>query len=104
MPEFTPILELIPPFKLIRRKSLLSEYQVGKGRLLICGLRLDADDHAARWMRHCLLEYLENRAAYAPAPEWDAESLLRRAGAPVRRSNTGMKIDSGGRPIVGEEK
>lgn len=103
MPEFTPILELIPPFKLIRRKSLLNEYKVGKGRLLICGLRLDADDPAARWMRHCLLEYLAGRV-FAPAPEWNAEDLLRRAGSPVRRSNPGMKIDSGGRPVIGEEK
>ncbi len=98
MPEYTPILELIPSFKLIRRKSLLSEYQVGKGRLFICGLRLDVDDPAAKWLEKVIIDYLAS-GVYADAPSWEKGKLLKRITEPEKRANAGMKIDSGGRPI-----
>ena len=97
MPEYRPILELIPSFKLIRRKSLLSEFRVGRGRLMVCGLRLTADDPAARWMEHILLDYLAGRD-YAPAPEWAPEKLLSRLDRTIA-AKTGKKIDAGGRPV-----
>ena len=99
MPEYHPILELIPSFKLIKRKSLLSEFKVGSGRLMVCGFRLTDDDPAAVWMKQILLEYLE-RHDYAPAPEWSEEQLRRRLDAePVSPVMLGKKIDAGGRPI-----
>lgn len=97
MPEFAPILELIPSFKLIKRKSLLSEYRVGQGRLMICGFHLREDDPASVWMRHVLLEYL-GRRDFADAPEWQTDKLLSRLNAGVQ-ADTGKKIDAGGRPV-----
>ena len=97
MPEFAPILELIPSFKLIKRKSLLSEYRVGQGRLMICGFHLREDDPASVWMRHILLEYL-GRRDFADAPEWQTDKLLSRLNAGVQ-ADTGKKIDAGGRPV-----
>ena len=99
MPEYRPILELIPSFKLIKRKSLLSEFQVGKGRLMVCGFRLQDTDPASVWMKHLLLEYL-GRHDYAAAPEWSPEKLLLRlASVPETAALLGKKIDAGGRPV-----
>ncbi|MCI5779222.1 MAG: hypothetical protein MR051_05345 [Lentisphaeria bacterium] len=77
MPEYVPILELIPPLKLICRKALLCEFRVGGGRLMVCGLRLGIDDPGARWMKHLLLTYLAG-GSWAPAPLWPPEHLRRR--------------------------
>ncbi len=99
MPEYTPIIELIPSFKLIKRKSLLMEYQVGKGRLLVCGFRLDKTfDPACCWMKRILLDYLADPVNYAAAPEWSGDSLRNRLGF-AKKAAAGKKIDDGGRPI-----
>ena len=99
MPEYHPILELIPSFKLIKRKSMLSEFRVGKGRLMVCGFNLDPSDPAANWMKHIILEYLAGRT-YADAPEWVPEKLLLNLAAkPATAALLGKKIDAGGRPI-----
>ena len=99
MPEYHPILELIPSFKLIKRKSLLSEFRVGKGRLMVCGFNLDPSDPAANWMKQIILEYLAGRI-YAEAPEWVPEKLLLNlASKPATAALLGKKIDAGGRPI-----
>ena len=99
MPAFTPLLELIPSFKLVRRKSLLSEFVIGCGRLMICGLRLGIEDPAAQWMQQQILNYLGS-GNYANAPEWGLEALLMRVnGASVASSQRFKKVDAGGRPI-----
>ena len=93
---FHPLLELIPSYKLIRKKSLLSEYQVGKGRLLMCGFDLKKADPACLWMCRILTDYLNNTTD--AAPQWDPASLreqLRHA----QTGNSGKKLDAGGRPI-----
>ncbi len=97
MPPFSPILELIPSFKLVRRKSLLSEFVVGQGRLMVCGLKLNADDPAAAYMKHLLLDYL-GRRSFASAPEWKPEQLAKRLGMTITERER-KAIDAGGRPI-----
>ena len=77
MPEYAPILELIPPLKLLCRKALLCEFRVGAGRLMVCGLRLGIDDPGARWLKYLLLKYLGG-GSWAPAPSWPPERLRRR--------------------------
>ncbi|MBO4632649.1 MAG: hypothetical protein J5858_12065 [Lentisphaeria bacterium] len=101
MPEYQPILELIPSFKLIKRKSLLSEFKVGKGRLMVCGFRLDQEDPAANWMKHVILNYLA-RHDYADAPEWPPDKLRLRLNWKTKTAAEallGKKIDAGGRPV-----
>ena len=100
MPEFRPALELIPSFKLIRRKSMLSEFRVGRGRIMMCGLNLNESDPAGRYLRSAILRYLGNRD-FAPAPEWNAKDLRARAkkdfaldGIPQE-----VELDAGGRPL-----
>ena len=98
MPEFQPMLELIPSFKRIRRKSMLAEYKVGKGRLLCCSLHLRADDPAGSWLKRLLLDYLAAKD-WTDAPEWQSEHLRNRLHNPVQYACQYRKIDAGGRPI-----
>ena len=99
MPEYTPILELIPSFKMVKRKTPLTEFAVGKGRLMICGLNLRNEDPAGMWMKHILLKYLASHD-YVKAPEWNADQLrLSLAAIPETAERLGRKIDAGGRPI-----
>ena len=99
MPEFKPLFELIPSFKLITHKSLLSEYKVGSGRLIISGFNFHKKNPASNYLYGLILQYL-NSGNYADAPEWDSEKLLERVmkfGGEVK--TLGKKIDEGGRPI-----
>ena len=98
MPEYAPLIELIPSFKLIKRKSLLSEYRVGSGRLMLCGLKLEVDDPAAKWMKNILLEYLE-APTENDVPSWSSEKLRSAVVSGQLAVNSGKKIDAGGRPI-----
>ena len=98
MPEFTPILELIPSFKMVYRKSLLSEYEVGAGRLMCCGLHLDADDPAAACLKRALISYLDGED-HVSAPKWNPDELKVRCGKTFPPFRMGSKVDAGGRPI-----
>ncbi|MBQ9788130.1 MAG: hypothetical protein IJW31_00825 [Lentisphaeria bacterium] len=99
MPEFKPLFELIPSFKMIRHKSLLAEYKVGKGRLIICGFNLNKNNAASEYLLYSILQYLDS-GSYADAPEWDRIDLLQRvAVADGTAKKLGKKIDAGGRPI-----
>ena len=98
MPEFQPLMELIPSFKRIRRKSMLAEYKVGKGRLLCCSLNLREDDPAACYLNKLLLDYLASKV-WAEAPEWRIEHLRDRLQNPIQYVCQYRKIDAGGRPI-----
>lgn len=98
MPEFKPVFELIPSFKMVKHKSMLSEFAVGKGRLLISGLCFDADDPAAGYFRRVIVEYM-NEGKFAPAPQWDVESLLECNASAGTIGKCAKKVDAGGRPI-----
>jgi len=98
MPEFQPLLELIPSFKRIRHKSMLSEYKVGKGRLICCSLHLQDNDPAGCWLKKLLLDYLAAKD-WAAAPEWQVGYLRSRMHNPVQYSCQYRKIDAGGRPV-----
>ena len=97
-PEYAPVIELIPSFKLIKHKSFLSEFAVGRGRLMICGLRLDIDDPAARWLRSVILQYLAE-GSFVSAPVWEADKLLNSISGEKETVSVGKKIDEGGRPV-----
>ena len=98
MPEFQPLLELIPSFKRIRRKSMLSEYKVGKGRLICSSLKLQKDDPAGSYLKQLLLDYLASKN-WTDAPEWKVGDLRCRLHNPVQYSCQYRKIDAGGRPV-----
>jgi hypothetical protein len=97
MPEFKPIFSLIPTFKMVKHKSMLSEFIVGKGRLIICGFTIDGKNPAAMYMKEVLIDYLAN-GNFVDAPVWNIEKLKDYA-LTSRMGNTGQKMDEGGRPI-----
>ena len=76
---FAPVVGLIPPYKLHQQKALISEYAVGKGRLILCSLDLDVDDPAAKFLKAQLLKYL-SCGKFAPAPEVTPETVKELCG------------------------
>ena len=99
MPEFKPLFELIPSFKLIKHKSLLSEFKVGSGRLIVAGFNFSRKTPASEYLHAQIMQYLSNRN-YVDAPEWNSENLLQRITKTDGEAKTlGKKIDEGGRPI-----
>lgn len=98
MPEYNVMMELIPSFKLVKRKSVLTEFQVGRGRCIMCGLRLDDADPAARYLKKALLDYLAG-SKKAPAASWEPDALRRRLANGIPSKRAVVKVDAGGRPI-----
>ena len=98
MPEFLPAMELIPSFKLVRRKSMLSEFKVGSGRIIMTGLVLNDDEPAGRFLKKELTRYLAGNK-FVPAPEWSAEELKNRLNISFGKKRRVVAIDAGGRPI-----
>jgi len=97
MPQFLPMMELIPSFKLIRLKSMLSEFKVGNGRIIMAGLVLNDEDPAARFLKKELVDYLSHHD-FRPAPEWNPDDLKKRLHRSfgTRRE---IAVDAGGRPV-----
>ena len=100
MPEFKPVFSLIPTFKMVKHKSMLSEFIVGKGRLIICGFTINGTNPAAMYMKEVLIDYLAGDD-FVDAPSWSIDKLKAHALA-SRMGNTGQKMDEGGRPIKEE--
>jgi len=62
------------------------EWRVGRGRLLVCGLRLADSDPGGAYFRHALLQYASGEA-FQPRTVVSVEQLARLAklGVPVLR-------------------
>ncbi len=52
-----PIIDIASSYKNAHREAMLFEYRVGRGKLLVCTLRLTDSDPAARWLKRRILEY-----------------------------------------------
>lgn len=52
-----PILDIASAYKNVRREAMMAEYCVGRGKLLICSLRLADGDPSARWLKNRILAY-----------------------------------------------
>ena len=61
--DYTPICLSVSDFHLSLFLSSLYEVKVGKGRLLVCGYRLDGADSASRRLRASLFDYLASTQA-----------------------------------------
>jgi hypothetical protein len=68
---FRPLVQAVPDFHFNRLLGLVFETRVGPGRLLVCGLNLEAPDPAAAAMKASLVAYA-NSAAFAPETELTA--------------------------------
>ncbi len=71
---FNPLIEYIPSYKLVRFKTPLCELRVGKGVLLMCGMRFETFDPAGKYFYSKMISYLAGNAQ-VPAPEVAADLL-----------------------------
>jgi beta-galactosidase len=77
MPEaIDPIVEIVSSYKRIRRQAVVFEWRVGKGRLLVCSLRLPDSDPAARYFRGRMIDYAAS-ALFQPHITVAPEQLMR---------------------------
>ncbi len=60
--DYAPIIEIASSYKNAHREALLFEYQVGKGKLLVCTLNLSENDPAALWLKEKLIQYAMSEA------------------------------------------
>ena len=54
---FNPIIEVVSTHKYVIRQAALFEFNVGKGRLLVCGFDFKEGDVAAMWFKNQLISY-----------------------------------------------
>ena len=71
---FDPIIDVASSVKCVIRQSILFEYRVGDGRLLVCTFNFANDDPASAWMRQRLLDYAASDA-FEPAQRLTAAEL-----------------------------
>ena len=84
---YTPIVQSVPDFHYSRFLGLIFETKVGAGRLLVCGLNLNANNPAAKAMKRSLLEYIGS-PTFNPVLELDSgllRELLVSASNPLGR-------------------
>ena len=65
----TPIIDIATSYKNAHREAMLFEYRVGKGKLLVCGLKIDEADAGAVWLKERLI-------AYAMSDEFEPSTAL----------------------------
>ena len=79
---FDPVVDVASAVKFVIRQSMLFEYRVGRGRLLVCSFRLHDGDPAAQWLRGRLVEYAASDA-FAPELGLSADQLRALMDAPL---------------------
>ena len=79
-----PIVRVLDHCSRLRDLGLLVEVGFGKGRILLSGmgLRQNPDRPECRWLRRCLLRYLQTPA---PAPLYPADEALLRSWIAVEK-------------------
>lgn len=92
---FQPILEAVSSFKNLIPQAAVFEWRIGRGRLLVCGLKLPRDDPGANWLRAALLRYLSG-PEHGSLPVMNADRIRRmraHASPPSSLPGTDMGFD-----------
>jgi len=79
---FDPIVDVASAVKCVIRQSMLFEYRVGRGRLLVCSFKFGDGDPAAAWLRNRLLDYAASDA-FAPEAKLTMDQLRALFNAPL---------------------
>ena len=74
-----PIIDIATSYKNAKREALLFEYKVGKGKLLVCTLKLKECDPGALWLRDRIMQYA-NSEVFEPADRISYAELLEMCG------------------------
>ena len=79
---FDPIIDVASSDKFPIRQSMMFEYRVGGGRLLVCSFKFGEDDPAARWLKAQILGYASS-TAFAPSAALTLDQLRAVIDAPL---------------------
>lgn len=71
---FAPIVEVASTHKFVIRQAALFEFNVMKGRLLVCGFNFKEEDAAAQWLYNRLINYMQSDY-FLPEHTIDGEQL-----------------------------
>ncbi len=74
---FEPLVEAVSTYKYAHKEALIFEYSVkGGGKLLVCTLRLDDGDPAARWLKSRIMSYAVSED-FSPKHEIELNDLIK---------------------------
>lgn len=79
---FDPIVDVASSVKCVIRQSMLFEYRIGPGRLLVCSFAFAEDDPAAVWLKDRLMRYVGSKD-FEPRTTLTAEQLKAALAAPL---------------------
>ncbi len=88
---FDPIIEVASTHKYPIRQAALFELRVLKGRLLVCGFRLDSDDPGAVWLKSRLVSYMQSDS-FAPRNAVDGGSLRTLAQSSIKKAEANKNL------------
>ncbi len=57
---FRPIIDVVSSYKWVRRQSALSEFRVGKGRLIISTFNTSFDNPSSKWWKQNVISYMNS--------------------------------------------
>ena len=81
--DFRPIITVVPDLHHSYFISPFFEVKVGAGRLIVCGLRIDANSTAARLFKRTLWRYVVSddfNPKWQVSPEWFTDVFLTNKG------------------------
>lgn len=79
---FDPVIDIASAVKHPIRQAMVFEYQVGKGKLLVCSFKFGKDDPAAAWLQDRLVAYAAGEK-FNPAQSITVEQLRAVINAPL---------------------
>ena len=88
--DFRPIITVVPDLHHSYFISPFFEMKVGEGRLVVCGLRIDANSTAARLFKRTLWRYVVSddfNPKWRVPPEWFTDVFLTRKGPKEKAVN-----------------
>lgn len=88
---FDPIVEVASSDKFLIRQSMMFEYKVGEGRLLVCSFNFDDSDPAAAWLKARLAEYAGSDA-FEPALSLSKKQLAAVIDAPLLKAEKNSNV------------
>jgi hypothetical protein len=79
---FDPVVDIASAIKHPIRQAMVFEYQVGKGKLLVCSFKFGKDDPAAAWLKDRLVAYASGEN-FNPGQSLTVEQLRAVINAPL---------------------
>jgi hypothetical protein len=103
---FSPVLEVVSSFKLIRKQAAIFEMKIGEGSLLVCSLLLEPSNPAAVHLLKRLLAYATS-GSFVPEDEIsyrDLERWLASGGKSRELGETDQALDPNARHAIPQAK